>query len=1833
MQRAMTEPTNLPNPAPATADATPLEWVRGEIRGSLAEAAQQVRAFLVAKTDPAPLRAARDHLHQVNGALHMLDLRGVTQVVEASERLVALWESNPRECLPSAVRSLEATFAAIRNYLDGLIRGRDEPPIRLYPYYREILVLLGAPRIHPADLLFPDLGRNPPAEQILVRPLSTDELRVRRVRYEEGLLRFLRDPENTLARSQMRDAVADLEGMPQRRSSRTFWWIVRGLFDALEVSGLPADEDCKRLLARINQQILRQLQGSFAIADRLMTDAIFHVARADRRVARVQEIRALFDLDTLVPDDFERATLTTIDTEALHELKAAIGQCKALWGQTGPEQPGNAGMARGAAAASRPDPELADPFARAAHAAHRLGADAAAGLIECMQRAAPRQASLGAAAREAVAMEIATALLLLELGVDTYPHSDPQFERRAAAMVERIERAAQGLPLDPAEPWLTELAQNAQERASLETVIAEMRAMLREAELRLDTFFRDPAQRGPLIDLDASFEQIAGVFGVLGHEDAVAALQDITAVVRRFCDPTVDADRQEFARIAQNLGAIGFLVDMLAQDPAAPRAMFRFDPRTGMFHADIAAARETPAAQPEEEDGAAAVAAMPAVAFAAPEPARGTGPEAADVGRGAADHGVEGEEQSSADWLAAGREAPVHAPSAPLPESAAAADQELFEIFLAEADEQLQAIAEQVERLRGEPGDRDALTMARRAFHTLKGSSRMVGLHDFGEVAWALEQCFNVVLSQEQPATSDLIHLAAASAARMGAWIAALRRDPQAGIDDGAAWIAAADAVRGGGPFESPEAVVPPLAAPDLPPEDASETPEPQEAAARDARSPAPEPAFDIEPPTTDDTLRIGPVAVSRGLYAIFLQESDECIRALEDGIAHWRARSAASGVHADGAQADFEPLVRRAHTLAGIAGTVGVEPVCALAEPIDAVLQWVFARATTGVAPFRPTEAQFETLSSGIGQMKAMLHQFAGGVPPDPDPASAAALQTLLAIVREMPAPSQPESAPAASPAAVPEFPPEPAPAPAAESEPEVPAAPPEPATPPTIDEIDADLAPIFLAEAQDLFPAISADLRRLEESTGGLGDVGPAETARELMRALHTLKGSARMAGAMRLGEVVHAMEARIESAIGNGEAPGPLADDLHGRFDHAAALFEALQHAPPAPEDAVAAPEAAAQSAPTGAGAATAATPAAIVPKEDKAPAAHLRVRADILDRLVDHAGEISITRTKLETELGQLRGALGDLADNILRLRTQLREIEVQADAQIQAQSNDTRHAENFDPLEFDRYSRLQELTRQLAESVEDVALVQSGMSRALQLADNDVSAQSRLTRDLQQNLLHMRMVPFANVADRLFRVARQSARELGKRVRLDLEGENTEVDRSVLEHMAGPFEHLVRNAIVHGLESPEARAASGKPDTGELRVSVHQESNEVVVVFADDGRGLDWDRIRARGESSGRIPAGRIPDERELIELIFAPGFSTADEVTELAGRGIGMDAVRAQVAGLGGRIAVSSEAGRGTRFTLYLPMSLSVMQVVLARIGDQRFAIPAAMVEQDQHVAAEELLPAIQRGAIAFEGIGEVVLRPLAQLVGRDPTPPDTDTHALALLRLGDDRLAINADEFSAPREVVVKNVGPQVARLAGVLGATVLGDGQVVLICNPVQLIARAPEPPEVVADFDLDSVAPDSALDRTTPDDATGGGSPAPLRPGRAHTAHILIVDDSLTVRRVTQRLLERNGYHTILAKDGIDALRTMETQRPDCILADIEMPRMDGYDLTRAIRANATTHDIPVIMITSRTAEKHRRMAFELGADEYLGKPYQEEELLRLIGMHVGAKARSL
>ncbi|WP_141104036.1 hybrid sensor histidine kinase/response regulator, partial [Noviherbaspirillum denitrificans] len=600
-------------------------------------------------------------------------------------------------------------------------------------------------------------------------------------------------------------------------------------------------------------------------------------------------------------------------------------------------------------------------------------------------------------------------------------------------------------------------------------------------------------------------------------------------------------------------------------------------------------------------------------------------------------------------------------------------------------------------------------------------------------------------------------------------------------------------------------------------------------------------------------------------------------------------------------------------------------------------------------------------------------------------------------------------------------------------------------------------------------------------------------------------------------------------------------------------------------------------------------------------------------------------VSISRSKLETEVGTLRQSLAELTENVTRLRDQLREIEMQAETQIASRMGHAGDRE-FDPLEFDRFTRLQELTRMMAESVNDVGSVHQNLSRTLDSAATDLSQQARLTRDLQQDLMRVRMVPFASISERLFRLTRQAAKEVDKRVNLDIRGSTVELDRGVLERMTGPFEHLLRNAIVHGIESREARLAAGKSDIGELLVEVRQEGNEVVIRFSDDGQGLNIARIRDKATRVGLLSNDNAMSDEEVTDLIFHPGFTTADEITELAGRGVGMDVVRSEAAALGGRVSTSSEAGKGTHFTIHLPLTLAVTQVVLLSTGGATYAVPSVLVEQVQQLKTNALASAYNEGAVMWQG-QRVPMYYLSTLLGDKTASPVSQQYSpLLILKSGNERVALHVDEVIGNREVVVKNIGPQLSRLIGIAGATVLGSGDIVLILNPVPLAQRAAldnlRAPRMSAS---DAPATMGAVAEMTPHDPA-----SPPVQGLRTQDIVMVVDDSLTVRRVTQRLLAREGYQVVLAKDGVDALEQLQSVTPAVMLVDIEMPRMDGFDLTRNVRDDERTRHIPIIMITSRTAAKHRNYAMEIGVNEYLGKPYQEDQLLQLIAGFVGSHA---
>ena len=610
-------------------------------------------------------------------------------------------------------------------------------------------------------------------------------------------------------------------------------------------------------------------------------------------------------------------------------------------------------------------------------------------------------------------------------------------------------------------------------------------------------------------------------------------------------------------------------------------------------------------------------------------------------------------------------------------------------------------------------------------------------------------------------------------------------------------------------------------------------------------------------------------------------------------------------------------------------------------------------------------------------------------------------------------------------------------------------------------------------------------------------------------------------------------------------------------------------------------------------------------------------------------VGAAGEVAITRTRMQAQVGQIRGSLHDLTDNLERLRQQLRDIELQAETQLSTRMEAARAArQDFDPLEFDRYTRFQELTRMMAESVNDVATVQRTLQRSLETAEDQLAAQARLTRDLQDDLLRTRMVEFEGLSDRLYRVVRQAAKETGKQVRLDIVGGATEIDRGVLERMTGSFEHLLRNCVTHGIEMPDARAAVGKDAAGQITVALRQEGNEVSIEVRDDGAGLDLSRIRDRAVAMGLLTDGAQPSEAELAQMIFTPGFSTAESVTELAGRGIGMDVVRSDVNAMGGRIETASKPGQGTSFTLVLPLTTAVTKVVMLRCGGITVAVPTHLIEMVRRAKSTEVEAAYRSGHFGFADLN-LPFYWLGALLEHSPRGLEGGrTIPVVIVRSAQQRVALHVDEVLGNQEVVVKNLGPQLARLPGLAGMTLLASGAVSLIYNPVALAT-------VYGDRARDTM---SASLSALSDGGTWLGQDNGVKPGASATPEelerplVMVVDDSLTVRRVTQRLLVREGYRVKLAKDGLEALELLAQERPEVVLSDIEMPRMDGFDLVRNIRADQKLHSLPIIMITSRIAQKHRDYAKELGVDHYLGKPYSEDELLALVARYASLKAES-
>ena len=776
----------------------------------------------------------------------------------------------------------------------------------------------------------------------------------------------------------------------------------------------------------------------------------------------------------------------------------------------------------------------------------------------------------------------------------------------------------------------------------------------------------------------------------------------------------------------------------------------------------------------------------------------------------------------------------------------------------------------------------------------------------------------------------------------------------------------------------------------------------------------------------------------------------------------------------------------------------------------------------------------------------------------------------------------------------------------------------------------IDPELANIFIGEASEMLEVIDGALGDWRRDASDLAAVA------ELQRALHTLKGGARMTGFMQMGNVTHAMESRLSQILAIGSTPAE-ADHLALKADleELESLNDALtrsHYAEPARSPEPARTLLLSDDLPASEEAARADLQVANAPElladgwkpslfwqppEDATAAARrelARVPVESLDAMLNEAGEISIYRSRLEQQNAVLVVQLAEMRQTVLRLRDQLRLMDIETDAQIAARgfdakdagNNPDRYDQDFDPLEMDRYSRMQELSRALAEAVGDLSSLHLTMDQGVNDAQALLLQQGRINTAVQQGLMGTLMVPFSRQVARLQRVVRQTAQEQGKSADVLFEGVESELDRNVLERMTAPLEHLLRNAVVHGLETPEARSAAGKPAMGTVTVRLKREGTQLLMEVADDGQGLNFAAIRTRAIERGLLPIGAELGDDEIARFIFEVGFSTAETLTQSAGRGVGMDVVASEVKQLGGSLELRSDAGQGTRLSIRLPLSLSLSQALMVKLGDETYALPLVAIEGIGRIPREAASIAAGGGESLFNYAGhDYRVRSLAELIDVPVViPQDSRTVPAVLVRLGDGiaggerRAALLVDQLIGNREVVSKAIGPQLSSISGLSAATILPSGEVVLMLDPAALII----------DRARRRLIAEAAASRAAHEQQSS-------QSGRL----IMVVDDSVTMRRVAERLLQRNGYRVITAKDGLDAISQLQNESPAAILLDIEMPRADGFEVAGFVRNNERIQQTPIIMITSRSGDKHRNRAASLGVDRYLIKPYQEEQLL--------------
>lgn len=1136
-------------------------------------------------------------------------------------------------------------------------------------------------------------------------------------------------------------------------------------------------------------------------------------------------------------------------------------------------------------------------------------------------------------------------------------------------------------------------------------------------------------------------------------------------------------------------------------------------------------------------------------------------------------------------------------------ETALEVDPELLEIFLEEAEEVMESATAALDAWHG--GDSSQLAGLQRDLHTLKGGARMAGIRPIGDLAHELENLYEGFGNGQLSASEDLFALLHRCHDRLADMIDAVRT---AGSCSSAPELVQAitSFLAGSGVAVADAADQSQPAAMSTQESDASES----SLVVEDIQ---PEPAAPAEPewemPELEEVVSAAPVVLEEDstpppqaerdpeLVEIFLEEADEILEAAGTSLESW--------MEAPDNLIEVQSLQRDLHTLKGGARMAEIPELGDLGHELENLYEGL------AMGTLKPNPVLFELLQRCHDRLAVMVEGIKSNKALKPANELIVAIHGYIAdpagfVLPAAAAAVMPATAPVPAPA-------QPAPSVAASAEPAF--------VLPT--DVDADILGIFVEESGELCEALEIHLTAWEQNPED------ADAGNELKRVLHTLKGGARLAGLKALGDISHDFETALEETDMRRGPPAEFFVRMHAWQDRINELVEQLTKAVSA------APVA---GAPAAAAPAQAAVPATVEQPAQKAgpapqkltrrqqaqqqPQEMVRIDAGVLESLVNLAGETSINRGRVEQGVTEFAHHVQEMGNTIERLYEQLRRLDVETESQImstyQQGLESGEYGEDFDPLEMDQYSELHQITKQLSESASDLLDLKQTLLDRTRDTETLLLQQSRINTELQERLMRTRMVPFSRLVPRLRRIVRQVSGEIGKKVEFDVVNPEGELDRTLMERIVAPLEHMLRNGVDHGIEDPAGRRAAGKDETGHITLELTREGGEVVMILSDDGKGIDTDAVRRKAIERGLIEEDARLTEQEIQQFIFNAGFSTAAKVTQISGRGVGMDVVSSEIKQMGGSVSIDSKKGQGTRFTIRLPFTLAMNRALMIRVGEDIYAIPLNQIEGIVRISPYELegyfgddsppfMYARQSYELDYAGNFVHGQRLPSHLMNQQMPLP------VLLIRSTEHQVAILVDGLVGSREVVVKSVGPQLATVAGISGATILGDGSVVIILDVHSLIRAAHLQRQhkllerrARVEAELPEIVPEA---------------PAPVVEEK-RVPLVMVTDDSVTVRKVTTRLLERNGYEVMTAKDGVDAIAKLEERRPDLMLLDIEMPRMDGFEVASHVRHDSRLKGIPIIMITSRTGEKHRERAFEIGVDRYMGKPFQEGELLETI-----------